>query len=48
MHPLLNARQKTKCALQFGATDKALMDGGNEELQLLSLCLELQHAVGVS
>ena len=47
LHPLLNARQKTKCALQFGETDKALMDGGNEALQLLHLCLQLHQAVAV-
>ncbi|WFD36029.1 Subunit of heteropentameric Replication factor C (RF-C) [Malassezia cuniculi] len=41
-HPLLPAAKKTRCALRFGETDKALIDGGNEELQLLSLCLALQ------
>lgn len=45
LHPLLTARQKTKCALQFGATDKALMDGGQESLQLLNLCLQLHQAL---
>ncbi|WFD06853.1 Subunit of heteropentameric Replication factor C (RF-C) [Malassezia vespertilionis] len=45
LHPLLNARQKTKCALQLGETDKALMDGGNESLQLLSLSLQLHEAI---
>lgn len=45
LNPMLNARQKTKCALQFGETDKALMDGGNESLQLLSLCLQLHQAI---
>ncbi|KAL4401965.1 Subunit of heteropentameric Replication factor C (RF-C) [Malassezia pachydermatis] len=48
LHPLLNARQKAKCALHLGATDKALMDGGLESLQLLSLCLELHQAVTVA
>lgn len=43
LHPLLNARQKCKCALHFSETDKALLDGGEEELQLLSLCLKLQR-----
>ena len=40
-HPLLPAGKKTRCALRFGETDKALIDGGNEELQLLNLCLGL-------
>lgn len=44
-HPLLNARQKSQCALQLGSTDKALMDGGLESLQLLSLSLALHQAV---
>ncbi|WFD31344.1 Subunit of heteropentameric Replication factor C (RF-C) [Malassezia sp. CBS 17886] len=48
LHPLLTARQKTKCALQLGDTDKALMDGGNEELQLLNLCLRLQQAIAAT
>lgn len=48
LHPLLNARQKTKCALAFGETDKALGDGGNESLQLLSLCLQLHQAITVA
>ncbi|WFD42535.1 Subunit of heteropentameric Replication factor C (RF-C) [Malassezia psittaci] len=45
LHPMLNARQKTKCALQFGETDKALMDGGNESLQLLNLSLQLHRSI---
>ncbi|WFD27432.1 Subunit of heteropentameric Replication factor C (RF-C) [Malassezia nana] len=44
-HPLLNARQKAQCALQLGSTDKALMDGGLESLQLLSLSLALHQAL---
>ena len=48
MHPLLNARQKTRAAIQFGQTDKALMDGGNEALQLLSLGLQLHQALARS
>ena len=46
--PLLNARQKTRAAIQFGQTDKALMDGGNEALQLLSLGLQLHQALARS
>lgn len=42
---MLSARQKMKCALLLGATDKALMDGGQEGLQLLSLGLALHEAV---
>lgn len=43
-HPLLPAAQKTRCALRFGETDKALVDGGSEELQLLSLSLALYES----
>ena len=43
--PMLSARQKTKCALHLGAADKALMDGGEESLQLLTLCLSLHQDV---
>lgn len=44
-NPMLSARQKTKCALHLGAADKALMDGGEESLQLLALCLFLHQDV---
>lgn len=44
-HPLLSAKRKTKCALHLGATDKSLMDGGEESLQLLALCLALHEDV---
>ena len=44
-HPMLSARQKTKCALHLGAADKALLDGGEESLQLLTLCLSLHQDV---
>lgn len=43
LHPMVTAHQKTKAALHFGEADKSLIDGGNEELQLLSLCLQLQR-----
>lgn len=45
LHPMLSARQKTKCALHLGTTDKALVDGGEESLQLLSLCLALHQDI---
>lgn len=44
-HPSLEARKKAKCALAMGEADKGLVDGGDEELQLLSLCLKLTRAL---
>lgn len=43
LHPTLTAAQKARCALDFGEADKALVDGGDEELQLLNLCLKLRR-----
>lgn len=46
-HPTLTARQKAHCALAFGEADKALVDGGDEELQFLHLMVKVWKAVGV-
>lgn len=44
-HPTLEARKKAKCALAMGKADKALTDGGDEELQFLNLALRLKRAL---
>lgn len=44
-HPMLEAPRKAKCALALGEVDKALIDGGDEELQLLNLCLKMMKAL---
>lgn len=44
-HPTLEAQKKAKCALAMGEADKALVDGGDEELQLLNLCLKMMRAL---
>ncbi|KDN48893.1 putative RFC2-DNA replication factor C, 41 kd subunit [Tilletiaria anomala UBC 951] len=41
LHPTIPARAKAKCSLHLGDTDKAFIDGGDEELHLLNLCLKL-------
>ena len=45
LHPAITAKQKAKCALHLGDTDKAYIDGGDEELHLLNLCLKLAAAL---
>lgn len=37
----LTAGQKNAIMLEFGATDKMLIDGGDETLGLLDLCLRI-------
>ncbi|KAL0579980.1 Subunit of heteropentameric Replication factor C (RF-C) [Marasmius crinis-equi] len=44
-HPTLQARQKSACALVFAEADKALCDGGDEELWILEIALRVQKAV---
>lgn len=44
-HPTLEAKKKATCALALGETDKALVDGADEELQLLNLALKLQKSL---
>lgn len=41
LHPLIGAKPKARAAIDFGEADKALGEGGDEELQLLNLCLKL-------
>ncbi|CAO1637487.1 unnamed protein product [Parajaminaea phylloscopi] len=44
-HPTLEANKKAKCALALGEADKALTDGGDEELQFLNLALKLSRSL---
>lgn len=44
-HPTLAATKKAKSALALGEADKALTDGGDEELQFLNLALKLKKAL---
>ncbi|OBZ75276.1 Replication factor C subunit 2 [Grifola frondosa] len=44
-HPILNARQKSRCALAFAEVDKALCDGADEELWILEAGLRVHKAV---
>lgn len=44
-HELLIAAKKAKCAIEMGRADKDLTDGGDEELQLLNLCLRMKHSL---
>ena len=37
LHPNLNSRQKSRCALIFAEADKALCDGADEELWILEV-----------
>ena len=37
----LSAKQKNAIMLEVGATDKMLVDGGDEALGLLDLCLQI-------
>ncbi|KAF8232335.1 P-loop containing nucleoside triphosphate hydrolase protein [Tricholoma matsutake] len=45
LHPTLNGRQKSSCALIFAEADKALCDGADEELWILEVALRLHKAV---
>jgi len=45
LHPVLNARQKSQCALIFGEADKALCDGADEELWILEVSLRVHKAI---
>ncbi|KAF9519935.1 hypothetical protein BS47DRAFT_1336669 [Hydnum rufescens UP504] len=44
-HPILTSRQKAQCALIFAEADKALNDGGDEELQLLEVGMRVHKAL---
>ncbi|KAG6888481.1 hypothetical protein C0995_007907 [Termitomyces sp. Mi166 len=45
LHPTLNGRQKSKCALVFAEVDKSLCDGADEELWTLEVGLRVNKAV---
>ncbi|KAJ7109206.1 P-loop containing nucleoside triphosphate hydrolase protein [Mycena epipterygia] len=45
LHPTLNAREKSKCALVLAEADKALCDGADEELWILEVALRVHRAV---
>ncbi|KAG5647144.1 hypothetical protein DXG03_001099 [Asterophora parasitica] len=45
LHPTLNGRQKSACALVFAEADKALCDGADEELWILEVGLPVQVAL---
>ncbi|KIY51043.1 P-loop containing nucleoside triphosphate hydrolase protein [Fistulina hepatica ATCC 64428] len=47
LHPLLNARKKAQCALVFAEADKALCDGGDEELWILDVALRVYKEVSL-
>jgi len=44
-HPVLSDVQKSRCALIAAEVDKALIDGGDEELQLLEFALRCHKAL---
>ncbi|KAG6821096.1 hypothetical protein H0H93_007255 [Arthromyces matolae] len=46
LHPTLNGRQKSRCALAFAEADKALCDGGDEELWILEVGLQVHKSIG--
>ncbi|KAF8309803.1 P-loop containing nucleoside triphosphate hydrolase protein [Clavulina sp. PMI_390] len=41
LHPILTSLQKSKCAQIMAEADKALVDGGDEELQLLEVAMRI-------
>ncbi|KAE9406422.1 P-loop containing nucleoside triphosphate hydrolase protein [Gymnopus androsaceus JB14] len=45
LHPTLNAKQKSNCALIFAEADKALCDGADEELWILEVGLRVHKAL---
>ncbi|KAJ7905324.1 P-loop containing nucleoside triphosphate hydrolase protein [Mycena olivaceomarginata] len=45
LHPTLNARAKSKCALVLAEADKALCDGADEELWILEVATRVHKAV---
>ncbi|KAG6885998.1 hypothetical protein C0993_006114 [Termitomyces sp. T159_Od127] len=48
LHPTLNGRQKSKCALVFAEADKALCDGADEELWTMEVGLRIHKVVSQS
>ncbi|RDB23986.1 Replication factor C subunit 2 [Hypsizygus marmoreus] len=47
LHPTLNGRQKSRCALVFAEADKALCDGADEELWTLEVGLRVHKAISL-
>ncbi|KAF7777521.1 hypothetical protein Agabi119p4_3593 [Agaricus bisporus var. burnettii] len=45
LHPVLNSKQKSECALVFAEADKALCDGSDEELWVLEIATRVNKAV---
>jgi len=45
LHPTLNAREKSKCALVLAEADKALCDGADEELWVLEVATRVHKVV---
>lgn len=45
LHPHIPARPKSKAAQAMAECDKALCEGGEEELQLLDCCLKIKAAM---
>ncbi|KAF9036568.1 P-loop containing nucleoside triphosphate hydrolase protein [Panaeolus papilionaceus] len=45
LHPMLDSRKKSACALVFAEADKALCDGADEELWILEVGLRCHKAI---
>ncbi|KLO10708.1 P-loop containing nucleoside triphosphate hydrolase protein [Schizopora paradoxa] len=45
LHPTLNSRKKSQCAMSFAEADKALCDGADEELWMLEVGLTVHKAL---
>ncbi|KAJ6630667.1 P-loop containing nucleoside triphosphate hydrolase protein [Mycena sp. CBHHK59/15] len=45
LHPTLNAREKSRCALVLAEADKALCDGADEELWVLEVAVRIHKAI---
>lgn len=45
LHPYLTARQQAASGLILGEVDKALIDGGDEELRLLEVALKIHQTM---
>lgn len=48
LDPLVSTRSKCAVGLAMGECDKNLVDGADEELQLLNLCLRIKSAVAAA
>lgn len=45
LHPTLNSKKKSECAMSFAEADKALCDGADEELWMLEVGLTVHKAL---